>query len=155
MTRQLSVWTALTVAVMTCIGTAAEAQTGTDIVVRDAWVREATPADKATGAFMTIENPNGAPLALIGVEGAGARTAELHTMKMGRGEMMMMEQVKEIPVPARGRVDLKPGSFHVMLFSLEKPLVAGTMTSLTLRFSDGETKTVPVSVVKRSATGPR
>ncbi len=140
---------------------AADAQTASDIVVRDAWVREATSSDRATGAFLVVENHSAIPVSIVGAEGAGAGTAELHTMKMverpasganPRSEMMSMERVTEIPIPARGSVELKPGSFHIMLFSLSKPLDAGGTASLTLRFSNGLTKTVPVAVLKRSAT---
>ncbi len=158
--------------------TAAAGQTAADLVVRDAWVREATPQDQGTGAFLIVENRSATAVSLVGVDGAGAGTGELHTMKMvekpaggmnmgrqaGTGtaaptgatppaEMMTMERVKEIPVPARGSVELKPGAFHIMLFKLSKPLVAGSSTTLTLHFSNGVTKSVPVAVVKRSATG--
>ncbi len=149
-------------------------QTASEIVVRDAWVREATPQDQATGAFLVIENRSATAVSLVGVDGAGAGTGELHTMKMverpaggmnmgGRAaapgvtgaptEMMTMERVKEIPVPARGSAELKPGGFHIMLFKLSAPLVPGNRTTLTLRFSNGVTKSVPVTVVTRSSTG--
>ncbi|MEQ1760915.1 MAG: copper chaperone PCu(A)C [Vicinamibacterales bacterium] len=130
----------------------ASGQTANDVVVRDAWVREATPQDRATGVFLVIENRSTTALSLVGADGAGAATGELHTMKMAN-EMMRMERVQEIPIPARGTAELKPGGFHIMLFKLSKPLVAGGSTTLTLHFSNGVTKSVPVAVVKRSATG--
>ena len=41
------------------------------------------------------------------------------------GDMMKMAPVKGIIVPAKGKVELKPGGLHVMLFELKKPLKEG------------------------------
>ena len=64
------------------------------------------------------------------------------------GEMMKMQQVKEIKVPASGRVELKPGGYHLMLFGLKKPLTDGDEISLTLTTNRGWTVTVPAKVRK-------
>lgn len=104
--------------------------------VRDAWVR-ATPAGRQmTGAFMVIDNTSSTPRALVSVTADVASPVELHEMKQDGG-MMRMSPVKQIDVPARGRVELKPGSFHLMLFGLKAPLTAGQTVNVTLVFDDG------------------
>ena len=39
---------------------------------------------------------------------------------------MEMHQVKSIGIPAKCERELKPGSYHIMLIGLNKPLKAGT-----------------------------
>jgi len=48
--------------------------------------------------------------------------------------MMKMHQVKSIGIPAKCERELKPGSYHIMLIGLNKPLKAGYEVELTLNF---------------------
>jgi copper(I)-binding protein len=48
--------------------------------------------------------------------------------------MMSMEPVASLAIPAHGSVDLKPGTYHVMLIGLKGALVAGTTIPLVLTF---------------------
>ena len=48
--------------------------------------------------------------------------------------MMQMSPVPNIPVPANGKVELKPGGFHLMLIGLTRPLKIGDKVQLTLNF---------------------
>ena len=50
---------------------------------------------------------------------------------------MKMQPVENIPVPASGSVELKPGSLHVMLFGLNKELKTGDTFPLTLQVRKG------------------
>jgi hypothetical protein len=47
---------------------------------------------------------------------------------------MTMKRVTSVAVPAGGEVTFKPGSYHVMLIGLKKPLKAGDTVELHLRF---------------------
>ena len=60
--------------------------------------------------------------------------------------MMRMSPVKQIEVPAHGKVELKPGGYHVMLFGLKKTPTAGDTVKLTLTFDDGSTASTMASV---------
>ena len=62
------------------------------------------------------------------------------------GEMMRMRQVSQIDIPANGSVELKPGSYHIMLMGLKKALSTGTTETLTLTFSDKSSMTVEALV---------
>ncbi|GMV23094.1 MAG: hypothetical protein AMXMBFR57_30430 [Acidimicrobiia bacterium] len=120
------------------------------LTVRDAWVRATMPGREMTGAFMIVENSGASPRALVAATADVASPVELHEMKR-EGDMMRMSPVKKIDVPARGSVELRPGSFHLMLFGLKAPLTAGQTVALTLEFDDG-TK-IPVKATVRAPGG--
>ena len=65
---------------------------------------------------------------------------------MDNGVMKMRELTDGLAIPAGGTVALKPGSYHVMLIGLKKPLAAGDLFPLTLNFE----KAGNVSVTVRS-----
>jgi len=52
---------------------------------------------------------------------------------------MRMSPVPQIVVPAKGKVELKPGGLHIMLFELKQKLAVGDTIPLTLTFKDGAT----------------
>jgi copper(I)-binding protein len=58
---------------------------------------------------------------------------------------MRMRQVPQITVPANGSIELKPGSFHVMLIKLKQPLKEGDAVNVTLNFDDGSKKDVAMT----------
>ncbi|MEZ5289019.1 MAG: copper chaperone PCu(A)C [Vicinamibacterales bacterium] len=49
-------------------------------------------------------------------------------------------------MPAHGRIELKPGSFHVMLFELKGKPAPGDRVKLTLTLDDGSTVTTDATV---------
>ena len=98
------------------------------------------------GAFMTISNPGGPANKLVAVTTTVTDRAELHTMAKDASGAMMMKRVDSIEVPAVGTVELKPGSFHVMLFGLNKELKVGDTFPLTLKFEQGGESTITVQV---------
>ena len=62
-------------------------------------------------------------------------TAPIPTMAGDSSQMMKMQQVASVAIPADGSVEFKPGSFHVMLIDLTDPLVVGSTFPLTLNFA--------------------
>ncbi len=56
--------------------------------------------------------------------------------------MVMQEAKNGITIPAHGSVKLMPGSFHMMLFNLIKPILVGDTVTLTVEFADGSTTDV-------------
>lgn len=115
--------------------------------VAEAWVREPVPGRAVTAAYAVVDNPAKAEIAIVGVSSEVAGTAELHEMARS-GDMMKMQQVKEIKVPAAGRVELKPGGYHVMLFDLKKPLKEGDVVPLVLTTSGGAKVNIAAKVRK-------
>ena len=137
-------WTKTTLTLSTAIfvgaiSTAAFAQT---VDVKDAWARATVQGQKATGAFMTLTAKSDAKL--VSVSSPVAGVVEVHEMKMD-GDVMQMRAVKGgLDLPAGKAVELKPGSYHVMMLDLKLPLKKDTTVPMTLVFKDAkgvETKT--------------
>ncbi len=100
-----------------------------EIRVIDPWARATVPGQKAGGVYMEIVSPRDARLTGVASPLAGA--AEVHSMTMDGGTMKM-RAVEALDLPAGRPVKLAPGGYHVMLFDLKKPLVAGEKVPLTL-----------------------
>jgi copper(I)-binding protein len=103
------------------------------IEVHKAWVRAVPPTSKMSAAYMMLHNNSGDDDHLVSAESDVAKTVELHNVRK-KGEMMEMYQVKSIGIPAKGKSELKPGSYHVMLIGLNRPLKEGDEVELTLNF---------------------
>ena len=118
--------------------------TGGSISVEQPWSR-ATPNGAKTGAvYMTIDNKSGAADKLTGASSDVADKVQIHEMKVENGVMQMREIAGGLTVPANGSVVLKPGSYHVMLIGLKKPLTVGEKFPVTLTFA--KAGNIPVTV---------
>ena len=115
------------------------------ITITKAYIRATAPGQKVSGAFMTLANASSIPYALTSVSFNAAGMVELHETSMS-GKMMQMRRISQVDIPANGSVELKPGSYHVMLMGLDKGLTAGTTETLTLTFSDNSQKTLEALV---------
>ena len=109
---------------------------------------DSTASSGATAAaFMLITNAGTEADKLIAVKTDVAETAEIHQMKEGSGGVMEMSPVEGgLEIPVGGSVELKPGSFHVMLIGLKEDLTAGTSYELTLTFEKAGDVTIVVPV---------
>jgi len=118
----------LAVVVAACGGSSG----GSGLILSDAWVRNPAIADQPGAAYLVIQN-NGAADKLLSVTSDIVQTIELHESMMS-GNMMQMSPLPNIEVPANGKVELKPGGFHLMLIGLTRPLKVGDKVQLTLNF---------------------
>jgi copper(I)-binding protein len=116
---------------------------GAAVTATDAWVRGTVPAQKTTGAFLTLESSEDAKL--VSVSTPAAKSAEIHESQQAQG-MMQMHAVEAVPLPAGKRVELKPGGFHLMLVDLAKPLGEGDSVPLTLTIEDRQGRRTKVEV---------
>ena len=106
-----------------------------------------------TGAvYMTLDNKSGTADRLTGASSDVADKLQIHEMKVENGVMQMREVADGLAIPAGGSVVLKPGSRHVMLIGLKKPLTAGEKFSLTLTFEKAGNISVSVPVQAMGAT---
>lgn len=115
-----------------CLAAGAAAATA-DVNVKDPWVRGTVPAQKTTGAFMTLISDTDATL--IGASSPVADTVEVHTMQMEAG-VMKMRAIKRLDLPAGQAVELKPGGHHIMLIGLKRALSKGDAVPLKLHIED-------------------
>jgi len=131
--------TALGAAGLACVDRGAAVHFG-DLRIAHAAI-PAPPAPDQASAFLVIDNGSATPVALVEVRSPDADSVRLHEMAHGR-----MHAVLRIEVPARGRLLLAPGGYHLMLGGLRRHLAVGDTVALDLRFEPGGTVTVRAPV---------
>ena len=118
----------------------------TALEVRNPWVRP-TPEDATAGAaYLTIVSPEPDRMLGASVDTTVAASTELHAVVTDSAGSMSMQHVEGIDLPAQTAVELKPGSYHVMLFDLARPLLAGDSVAITLRFEKAGERVVVAPV---------
>ncbi|GGX67062.1 hypothetical protein GCM10011309_15880 [Litorimonas cladophorae] len=118
---------------------------GEGIELSNVRINPPLPGQTTGVAFMRIDN-HGDTDRLIAVSSSVSDRIELHT-HIEEGGVMKMRRVDGIELPHGESVDLKPGSFHVMIFNAEMAL--GDEVVLTLDFETADDLTVVAPVVMR------
>ena len=131
----------------------AEAATS-EIAITGAWSRETAEGQNAGGAFMTIANSGAADDRLTGGSSPVAGDVQIHTVDMTDGVMRMRELEDGLDVPAGGSVTLKPGSFHIMLMQLDRPLQQGEAVPVTLTFEKAGPVEIDLAIQPVGSQGP-
>ena len=90
----------------------------------------APPAGAPAPAFLRIANHGSATDTLLGVVSPDADAVMLHAMVGGQ-----MQSLPLLALPAGGEVRMRPGSYHLMLEGVRRPLAAGDTVTLVLRFA--------------------
>jgi periplasmic copper chaperone A len=160
----------------TSAGGAASAKTvaaADPITITKAWART-TPAQVTTGAaYFSVVSTADDSITSVKVDAGIAKSAEMHQMSMGgdasattaagssttMGPMsggtmagttmapaMTMTPVDSIPLKAGMPFSLAPGSYHIMLIDLVKPLTKGETFPMTIMFAKAGSRTVTVTV---------
>jgi periplasmic copper chaperone A len=116
-----------------------------EVTAKDYWARSGMK-DGNSAAYMLLQNGTSTGDELIGVSSDVAQAVEMHLSQMKADGTMEMVQQQSIVIPGGKAVELKPGSYHVMLIGLTKDLKAGEQVTLTLKFKNRPdlTLTVPV-----------
>ena len=149
MTRSLIQRTLLLTAALPLLSLAADSA----LRIADPYVRLVPPNAPASAAFMVISNSGSAPRQLLKAQSPVAKTVELHTHVNDHG-IMKMRPVSSIAVDAKGKVELKPGSYHIMLIDLKQPLTEGEVVPIALFFDDGSSQQIAAPVRKIQAAAP-
>jgi copper(I)-binding protein len=123
-----------------------------DLAIASAWAR-ATPPGASTGAaYITIEN-RGAADRLLSTSSAAAEMVTLHESAVENG-VATMRRAENLTIPAGGRLEMKPGSAHLMLMGLRTPLKEGMRVDVTLVFEKAGSVIVPVEILAIGAGTP-
>jgi periplasmic copper chaperone A len=123
------------------------ASSGPKIVTSGAWSRSSPKMANAGALYVVIENQGNQADRLIGASSPAAKTAEVHESFMdANGVMGMRPLAGGLEIPAGGKVELKPGGYHVMLIDLVKPLEVGSKITITLKFEKSGETTVEAEV---------
>jgi copper(I)-binding protein len=106
-----------------------------EIEITGAKIRLVPPVSTTTAAFMLITNKSNSDLKLMKAEGTFAKTFELHEMKMENNKMQM-RSLENILIKAHSTIELKSGSYHLMIFDLLKPVKLGENYKIKLTFDN-------------------
>jgi copper(I)-binding protein len=108
-----------------------------DVVVENAWIREAPPGAMAMGGFMTLHNHGAVDRMLVAASSPAFDSVMLHQTVMD-GAMAKMVHQHMITLPANGSLLFEPSGYHLMMMKPKRALKAGEMVSVTLTFKDGD-----------------
>jgi len=120
------------------------------VSVENPYARAVPPTARNSGAFMLIRNTSDEPRKVVDAKSDVSNVTELHDHIHDNG-VMRMRRVEAIAVPAGGSVELKPGSYHVMLIDLKAPLKADDPVHIDLTLDDGTV--LPIDLKARSVMG--
>ena len=131
----------------------------TTIQLENAWTRKAPSmvqggqTSQGGGAmtagngavYVTINNRGSEADALLSASTEVATTVELHETIEQDGKMVM-RPLPKFDVPAGGKLEIKPGSYHIMLLGLKEDLNPGQIVNVTLSFEKGGQMSVEAPV---------
>ncbi|MCH8490210.1 MAG: copper chaperone PCu(A)C [Oceanicaulis sp.] len=115
----------------------AAASDPTAYTVVGAWIRNPPPGRDVTAAFMTLTAGNAEGRLIDARTNAAART-EIHTMAM-EDDVMRMRRVEGFDIPEGGSITLAPGGDHLMLFEIDRDVLATGQVLIELVFENGQT----------------
>jgi copper(I)-binding protein len=102
-----------------------------DVRVESAWIREPPPRAATLAGFATLVNGADRAHRIVAAESDAAGMIMFHETML-HGDMAMMRELREVPVPARGKTELAPGGRHLMLMAVKSALRAGDHVTITL-----------------------
>lgn len=102
-------------------------------IISDTWMRPGVK-NRNSAAFMKITNNTNSPDTLFSIKSDLAQLVELHETYVKEGDMKGMRHIELLPIPANSTVELKPGSYHVMLIGLNNDLNIGNSGKIELGF---------------------
>jgi copper(I)-binding protein len=108
----------------------------------EAWIQAPAAGSTEANAFIAIDNGTMYDVFIVGVQ-SDVATVELRDRPQGA---TAPEAVKEVPVPAFGRLEMSPDGVHLHLTALKKPLVVGDVLPLVVYTDGGEQITVTATV---------
>lgn len=132
-------------ALTACTGGHGHHHEGEGIEISNARINPPLPGQTTGVAFFRLDN-HGDDDRLLAVSSDISGRIELHTHTKENG-VMKMRRVDGIALPHGKPVELKPGSYHVMMF--ETDIAVGDEAVLTLDFEKAEDLTVVAPAVMR------
>jgi len=119
-----------------------------NIAFTDPWIRLLPPTVMHTAAYVSINNSSNKLDTLLSVTSPVISSLSVHQTKNVDG-MMKMLSADNLQIPAKGKIDLAPGGYHIMLMGLQNSLVENQEITMTFEFENAGEIEVVFPVVKR------
>lgn len=145
---------ALSAAVLVALATAASAHDYTvgSLKIDHPWSRATPKGASVASGYMKITNNGTTPDRLTGGSTEAAKKLEVHEMSMEGGVMKMRQLQSGLEIPPGKTVELKPGSYHLMMTGIAKPFVKGAHVKASLSFEKAGKVDVEFDVQAAGAT---
>lgn len=125
----------------------ASAEAKASISIEDARIFTPVKGSNVTGGFGKFTNLTGKEIKIGVQEVPPFKAVEMHeTVK--KGEAMAMQKVDTISIPAKQSLELKPGSYHIMLFDPSREVKVDDVLKVTL-IVNGQHQTFDFKVINR------
>lgn len=86
--------------------------------------------------YLTLVNDGGAADRLVSVSTDVSETAEIHLSKTEDNNMKMMRLEGGLEIPPGGKIEFKPGGYHMMLVDMKQSLRKNDRFAITLEFEN-------------------
>ena len=136
-----------------CFANAHEYKAG-ELEIAHPWSQELPPNAPTVAAYFVIHNNGKTTDRLLSVDSPISGKAELHE-HVKQNDLMKMQQVPSVEIPAGGEATFAPMAYHVMLLELkDRSLLSdGKRFPLTMHFEKAGDVTVDVAVQKKAPDG--
>lgn len=131
-------------ALLSCSAVAHEYELG-DLYIDHPWARALPPVVPSGAAYLQIENRGDATHTLVAARSPVADKVEVHEHVHADG-LMKMQQVEQLTIGAGEKIIFEPGGYHLMMFGLKQPLIAGERFPLTLVFDNAGSIEIEVMI---------
>lgn len=122
---------------------------GANVGLQEGALRVSANPASPSAAYLTITGADRA-MTITGVDSMNAERVEMHETRRENG-MTSMAPLQSIEIPAGGRVEMRPGGIHLMVFGLDEGAREAGVALLRLRFADGNVASVAVSAANMAA----
>jgi hypothetical protein len=119
-----------------------------DLSIGHPWIRATPKGAQNAGGYMKITNNGSQADRLVDGSVAGAKIFEVHFMAVENNVMKMRRLDDGLEIKPGETVELKPGSFHVMMMGLDGGYEEGPKVPGTLIFEKAGTVEVEFAVQK-------
>lgn len=124
-----------------------------DLEIDHPWSRATPPGAQVAGGYFTVINHGSQADRLVSVTSGISAKAEVHEMGVKDGVMTMRPVEGGVEIPAGGKVELKPGGYHLMLMGLKQPAKEGESFPATLTFEKAGSVAIEFQVEGMGAAG--
>jgi copper(I)-binding protein len=104
------------------------------LIITHPWTRATPKGAAVAGGYVKITNTGSTSDRLTGGSADVSLKFEVHEMSMDAGVMKMRELKDGLEIPPGATVELKPGSYHIMMMNLSHPLAKGDTVKASLTF---------------------
>lgn len=117
------------------------------LTIENPWIAEAPPVSNVMAAYLTIKNSGQETITVTRAESDLYSSIEFHETKHEDGLARMVRH-PNLSIPANGKLVLKRGGKHLMLFNPTKRLKEGDQVTIELFNDNILLKTISVPVKK-------